>query len=263
MTMNENKKEFFKIPETRELIAQYLLLYEMAGGDELDNWVDYDYKYLRMSVQAKRYSTILRDNFRDIRNYAKNEFPEGTKVFITGDTVLDLESIGTLVEGQVNSILFAFLGITIMMIIVLGSIRAGLLAMIPNIIPIIAATGIMGIFKFPIDGHTVIAAPLLIGIVVDDTIHFFIHFKEELSRGLSYTDSNKIVFKKIGWALLNTSIILALGFSTFMFTTVDSVNKYGVILIVGIVTAILADLFLSPVLLILFKPYKKREKNKT
>lgn len=262
MTMNENQREYFKVPDTRELIAQYILLYEMSGGDELEKWVDYNYKYLRMSVQAKRYSTTLRNNFKDIKNFAEDQFPEGAKVYITGYTALEIESIGSLVEGQVKSILLAFLGIAVMMIIVFGSIRTGLLFMIPNVIPIIIATGIMGIFKFPIDAHTVIAAPLLIGVVVDDTIHFFVHFKEELSKGISYLDANKMVFKKIGWALINTSIILSLGFSTFMFTKVDSVNKYGVILIAGIISALLSDLFLSPILLILLKPFRKKKRDK-
>lgn len=257
MTMNNNDKLYFKIPDKKNLIAQYMLLYEMSGGEELYNYIDYDGKFLRISVQANKYSTKLRKTFEEIKEYGKHIFPENTKINITGDTALSINSIGLLVDGQILSIILAVCGITIMMMLILKSVPAGLLSMIPNILPLVIMTGLMGLLKIPIDAHTVIAAPLLIGIAVDDTVHYFLHFRQERMMNNDFKISNIITFNKIGWALIYTSVILALGFASFLFTSIDAVNNYGLIFIVGIISALLSDLLISPVLCVVLKLFRK------
>lgn len=259
MTMHANDREFFMVPESRDLIAQYLLLYEMSGGGELDEWVDYDYQNLRLSVQANQFTTALRDHYDDIEHLGEELFPAGTTVTITGDVPIMLKSMGALVDGQVQSILAAFVGITLMMMIVLRSVRVGLLSMIPNILPVAVVTGIMGLFGLPLNMMTIMVAPMLIGIAVDDTVHYFIHFKQEFSRSRSYCEANRQTFRKIAKAIISTSIILAFGFAVFGLSIIRSMTHVGLLLWIGIMAALLADLWITPALFTFLKPFGKAE----
>ncbi|MBN1798861.1 MAG: MMPL family transporter [Spirochaetales bacterium] len=259
MTMHNNDKNYFVIPDSRELIAQYLLLYDMSGGGELTNWVDYNNQYLRLSVQVKRSTTTLRKVFAEIEKFARERFPFNAKATITGDMSIFIKSVGALVDGQIISIFVAFLGIAVMMMLVLRSIPVGLLSMIPNVLPVLIVAGLMGLLNITLNMMTIVVAPLLIGIAVDDTVHYFVHFKEEYKTSRSYFRANRETFRKIGWALVFTSVILMIGFSAFMFTSIDSIIQLAVLLTVGIAAALAADLLITPVLFVFIKPFGKEE----
>jgi predicted RND superfamily exporter protein len=262
MTMHNNDKNYFVIPDSRELVAQYLLLYDMSGGGELSNWVDYNNKYLRLSVQVKRSTTTLRGVFEEIEAFAQERFSVDAKVNITGDMSIFIKSVGALVDGQIISIFVAFLGIALMMILVLRSIPVGLLSMIPNVLPVLMVAGLMGLFGFTLNMMTIVVAPLLIGIAVDDTVHYFVHFKEEFKAHGSYRRANRETFRKIGWALVFTSVILMIGFSAFMFTIIDSIIQLAVLITIGIAAALAADLLITPVLFVFLKPFGKEADKK-
>ncbi len=262
MTMNNNDKSYYAIPDNRELIAQYLLLYDMSGGGELANWVDYNNQYLRLSVQVKRSTTTLREVFKEIEAFAQKRFPFNAKVTITGDMSIFIKSVGALVDGQIISIFIAFLGISLMMMLVLRSIPVGLLSMIPNVLPVLIVAGLMGLFNITLNMMTIVVAPLLIGIAVDDTVHYFVHFKEEFKTRRSYRRANRETFRKIGWALVFTSLILMIGFSAFLFTSIDSIIQLAVLLTIGIGVALAADLLITPVLFVFLKPFGKEEDKK-
>jgi predicted RND superfamily exporter protein len=262
MTMHNNDKNYFVIPDSRELVAQYLLLYDMSGGGELSNWVDYNNKYLRISVQVKRSTTTLRGVFEEIEAFAQERFPFHAKVNITGDMSIFIKSVGALVDGQIISIFVAFLGIALMMILVLRSLSVGLLSMIPNVLPVLMVAGLMGLFGFTLNMMTIVVAPLLIGIAVDDTVHYFVHFKEEFKVHRSYRRANRETFRKIGWALVFTSVILMIGFSAFVFTIIDSIIQLAVLITIGIAAALAADLLITPVLFVFLKPFGKEADKK-
>jgi predicted RND superfamily exporter protein len=259
-TMHKGNVLFFKIPESRKLIAQYLLLYEMAGGEELENCVDYEYQQLRHSVRINRSTTDLKYDFEKIKKYSKEIFPKGTKVSIVGDMSVFLRAVSFLVNGQIISILIAFIGILIVLIFTLKSFKLALIAMIPNVFPVFVLTGIMGALGITLNLQTIVAAPVIMGLAVDDTVHYFLHLKEEFRKHKSYRIANKEAFIKVGWALINTSLILLVGFLSFLFTCVDSLQSISILLLAGVVSALLADLLISPVLFVLFNPFGKEDK---
>ena len=94
--MHNKDDEYYAIPESRELIAQYLLLYEMSGGDEVEDWVDYDYRTLHVSVQARRFSSKLEEKLNEIKNFAEASLPQGTKATIVGDVPILLRMMNML-----------------------------------------------------------------------------------------------------------------------------------------------------------------------
>jgi predicted RND superfamily exporter protein len=131
--------------------------------------------------------------------------------------------------------------------------------MIPNILPVAVVTGIMGLLGFPLNVMTIMVAPMLIGIAVDDTVHYFIHFKQEFARTRSYREANRETFRKIAKAIVSTSIVLAFGFAVFGFSIMRSLMQVGLLLWVGIMAALLADLWITPALFTFLKPFGKAE----
>ncbi|QQS50724.1 MAG: MMPL family transporter [Bacteroidota bacterium] len=256
-TMHDNDPEYYKVPESKELIAQYLLLYEMSGGEELANWVDFSYQNLRKSVRVKESTTDLIYGFDEIKEYVQGHFPAGTKVKIAGDMAIMLRAVASMVEGQILSILFAFIGISIMMIITLRSFVAGLLSMIPNVIPLFFIMGYMGFAGITLNIQSMVVAPLILGIAVDDTVHFFLHFKQEFEKTKSYKKANADTMAKIGWSLVHTSIIIMVGFLPYAFSIVTSLKQLAILTILGVFIALVADLLITPGLFVLLKPFGK------
>lgn len=255
--LHDRNENFHAIPETRRMIAQYLLLYEMSGGDTLSDWVDTNYQKLRLSVQLVN-TDRLEEQVSTVRQNALRLFPEGTKISTVGDVPVMIRLMNLLTQGQIKSILVAFLAIGVIMIIILRSVKAGLISLIPNMFPVLVILGTMGLMGFNLDMITVMIAPMIIGIAVDDTVHFFIHFKDELSDIESYDWANQNTFLKIGNALLFTSIVLTFGFIVFGFSDIQAIVSMGVLAAIGILSALMADLFIAPVLIVVLKPFGKK-----
>ena len=166
--------------------------------------------------------------------------------------------LNRLTEGQIKSIGAAFLVISVMMMLILRSFRVGLMSMISNVFPVVIAMGLMGLLDISLDMMTVMIAPMIIGIAVDDTVHYFVHFKQEFNKLDCYADANRETFQKIGYAILFTSVVLVVGFSIFGLSNVRSMVHMGIVSGAGILSALLADLFITPVLFVRLKPFGKQ-----
>jgi predicted RND superfamily exporter protein len=99
-----------------------------------------------------------------------------------------------------------------MMTFILKSFKVGLLSMVPNIFPVVMVMGAMGLLDVPLDMMTIMVAPMIIGIAVDDTVHYFIHFRQEHGKSGNYTVANRQTFQKVGYAIVFTSVVLVFGF---------------------------------------------------
>lgn len=261
MVMNNNQEVYYKVPDSSNLVSQYLLLYEMSGGEGLEDLVDFAYEKTHLTVQLGTFSNDIQGEFTKIKEYGEKNFPEGTRISIVGDIPLMIKMINELTIGQAQSILVALLVITMVMIFVLKSLKLGLLSMIPNAIPVIVITGLMGLLKFPLDMITILIAPMIIGIAVDDTVHYFIHFQEEYRRHNSYQEANRETFKKIGRALIFACVVLILGFSLFGLSQMESLVHMAILSAAGILSALAADMFITPAIMVFLKPLGKKNKN--
>jgi uncharacterized protein len=256
MTMHGDNAAYYTIPDNRDLIAQYLLLYEMSGGEDVEDWVDYEYRFLRLSVQVREVSMDLPDKFQQLTRYTA-ALPAGAAIRVVGDIPILMKMMRLLTRGQIKSVLAAMIVITLVMILILKSVRVGLLSMLPNVFPILAITGVMGLLDYPLDVITIMIAPMIIGIAVDDTVHYIVHFRQEFETSRSYVAANRGTFRKVGTAIVFTSVILTLGFAIFGLSVVQSMFHMAVLASVGIIAALAADLFFTPVLFVYFQPFGK------
>lgn len=259
MTMHNDDRAFYTVPDEADLIAQYLLLYEMSGGEGTEDWVDYAYQTLRLSVQVREVSLVVGDRLNALIQEQQG-FPEGTVIALTGDIPILMRVMGLLSYGQIKSVAAALVAITLMLMLILKSVRVGLISMVPNVFPVLAITGVMGMLGYPLDIMTILVAPMIIGIAVDDTVHYIVHFKQEFAACGSYHEANRATFGKVGKAIVFTSVILTIGFSIFGLSIVKSMLHIAVLSSVGILSALAADLFITPILFVLLCPFEKRVK---
>jgi predicted RND superfamily exporter protein len=247
--------EYYRIPESREMVAQLLLLYENAGGAEAEKWVDYDYQRLRLMVEIDDYNSgEAARELRLIQERGRELFPDA-KVLLIGSVSQFTVMQDYVTWGQVKSFFIALGVIAVLMTLVFGNLKTGLIGMIPNVAPAVAVGGIMGFAGIPLDMMTVTIMPMLLGLAVDDTIHFINHSQLEFTRTGDYRESTRRVFITVGTALFLTSLVLVLNFSVYMASVAKVFINMGILVGAGIVAALAADYFVTPVLLYWLQPF--------
>ena len=255
LVLNANDPAYYAIPDSREQIAQILLLYENAGGTEAERWVDYEYKRLRIMIEIDDYNSgeAVRE-LNAIKEWGAELFPDA-KVILTG-TLCQFTQIQDYVSwGQVQSVFTSMLTISLIMALAFASLRIGLIAMIPNLLPAFFVCAIMGFFNIPLDMMTVTVIPMLLGLAVDDTIHFINHCQLEFIRTGNYRESVRRTFLSTGKAMLLTSCILSLSFVAYIFSKMVIFVHMGVLVAIGVIVAVLCDYFITPNLIVRLKVF--------
>ncbi len=258
-TLNEGKEEYYKIPDTREMVAQLFLLYENAGGSEAEKWIDYDYQRLHLMVEVSDYnSKEMKNELNLIKERSRDLFPDA-KLMLIGSITQYTVMMDYVIWGQIQSFLIALALIAVLLMAVFGNIKIGLIAMIPNIAPALIVGGVMGFSGIPLDMMSATIMPMLLGLAVDDTIHFINHAQLEYQKTGDYALSIERVFKTIGIALFMTSAVLILNFSAYLISDANIYRNMGILVAIGIASALLADYFVTPVLIRHFKPFKENK----
>ncbi|NOY71202.1 MAG: MMPL family transporter [Gammaproteobacteria bacterium] len=260
--LNENNESFYRIPTDRALIAQELLLFENSGSDDLEDFVDSQFSMARISVKTPWTSAASTVEFIElIEQEIENTLDPSLSTYVTGMGALFGRTLDAAIESSKVSYLLAAIIITFMMIALLGKIKLGLISMIPNLLPIIFAMGIMGYFAMPLDMFTMLIGSIAIGLVVDDTIHFMHNFQRYHAQTNSVEEAVEKTLLSTGRALVVTTIVLSLGFFIFMAASMNNVFYFGLITGSTIVFALLADLLLAPALMKVL--YEKKQTSHT
>jgi hypothetical protein len=243
-SFHDEDNKYHTIPETRELIAQYLLLYD---SDETEDFINELYDQARISIRISEHSTAEQEKIiNKIKQYLNNMDNNGIDIRITGRALQDVNTIDALVKGQVYSLSLAAGIIGIIMFIVLKSFAIGCLSLIPNLIPIILNFGIMGIAGIPLNTATALIAAVALGIAVDDTIHFLTGYKEKRTEGFSISESVKTVIFLKGRAILSSSLILCIGFGVLVLSRFVPTINFGMLSAIIMITAVIGDLVVLP-----------------
>jgi predicted RND superfamily exporter protein len=127
---------------------------------------------------------------------------------------------------------------------------AGMVAMIPNVFPVLLVFGVMGHLGISIDIGTMMTASVAMGVAVDDTIHFLAWFREHLDRGLGRVEAVIETYRRVGPAMTQTTIVGGLGLFVFALSTFTPTQRFGTLMLVMLATALVGDLILLPALLV-------------
>ena len=257
-TLNEGDSSYYRIPDTEEEVAQMMLLYENAGGTESEYWSDYDYKRLRLMVEMEDFNSAeVERELADIDHFAKEIFPNAN-ITAVGNIPQYTTMMQYLVRGQMLSFLLSILIIGIILMISFQSIRIGLIGLVPNLMPAVFVGGYMGLAGIPLDMMTATLLPMMLGMAVDDTIHFINHSKLEFDRSVSdyeqktrehYLFTVRRTFRIVGVAIVTTSVIASAVFSSFVVSDCNMCHNFGLLAIIGILSALAADIFITPILI--------------
>ena len=237
------------VPESRALIAQYLLLYtsSLAQGMEITDKIDFDQRKLRVTA-----SMNLVDTSKDLEmiHYAQEWWDKTPySVTTTGKTIMYAFMQKDVTDTLIYSLSLTLLIVSIMMLLIFKRLKILWILLLPNILPVVLVLGVIGWLGLTIDVGIAIAGAIIIGVAVDDTIHFLVKYFDARKRGLSMQDTFDEVLQYAGKAILFTTIVLAVSFSIFSFSTFAPNQNFGIVTAVALVIALFTDLFLLPALL--------------
>jgi predicted RND superfamily exporter protein len=259
--VHENNPDYYRLPETNAQIAEYLLLYETGGGDQLDQFVSFTYDVARIQIRTRSLGIMQVENVeQDIAQYLHQHWQHG-EVVTTGTLSL-FRALGQhIATGQMKSFLFAFIAITLIMSLVLRSIKLGLIAMVPNVLPIIIALGAMGLAGAELNMTMLILAPMILGVAVDDSIHFFIRYRNHFNESGQYELAYQKTMATVGRPILLTTMVLMVGFMGFLFSDFQGPKVFAIASGLAFLSALLADFMFVPVLFRWLKPLAVVEEN--
>jgi len=253
--MHENSPSYYALPETSAQATEQLFLYETSGGKELDKQVSFNYDIAQLNVRTQSLgSKEVRTFMADIDKFVKENLDSSIKVEYTGIMTWLRAFVDMVANGQKRSFVLAFSAIAIMMIIALRSFKLGLISMVPNLFPVLISMGFMGMAGMYIDATLMIFSAIIIAVVVDDTIHFFSRYKREFKHKGTYKEALKATLSTVGRPIMFTTITLVAGFSVFGLSDINSMVKFGLMAGFAFIWALLADFFLAPAMMLLFKP---------
>ncbi len=249
--LNENKTDFYRVPQDYNTIAQEFLLFENSGSDDLETIVDSQFSKTRVTVKILWVDSVYVNEFVGYLNqYLGIMFKDRAEIHITGMSALLARTISAALGSMTRSYLLAFVIIAVMMILLVGEVKTGLFSMIPNVLPILMTLGIMGAIDVPLDMTSLMIASIAMGLVVDDTVHFIYNFRKYyLKTGNAYAAVN-ITLSGVGRAMMVTSIVLSLGFIVTVFAHLSHTIRFGIFTAMAIMFALLADFILAPALMI-------------
>ena len=256
--LNENKKEFYTIPQDKDMIAQELLLFENSGSDDLEDFVDSGFSKARITVKlpyidALDYTQLIAKINEEIKIHFENK----AQVTVTGTSNLLARIMDAAIHSSAISYMLALVLITIMMLILIGDVKIGLISMIPNIAPILVMTTVMVLFDMPLDMFTMLIGAIAIGLAVDDTVHFMHNFRKYEMIHNDIDKAVKLTLLTTGRAMIVTTIVLSFGFFVFMGASMSNIFNFGLLTGIAIIVAVLADFLLVPALMKVMAKNKK------
>ncbi len=241
---------FYRLPDTQRALSDTLFLFENAGPQDLRRLATADLRQTQMTIRVKwleatAYGPMTRYVDEGIAKYIGDR----AEVRTTGAAFTLFTTVSSLIDNLLRSFAVAFAVITVLMIFLLGDLRLGLVAMVPNLLPIVFIMGIMGFVDVPLDMANLMIASIAIGLAVDDTIHFLHHFH------LHYVINGQVeaaigyAYRHTGRALVGTTAILGLGFVVYVASQLLSLQRFGALIGLTVVLALLVDLIFGPALL--------------
>ena len=237
---NENRKEFNRLPNGfefleseeifeengqtekrtvkreisgRDLIAQYLVLYENSGGDVLSDVVDSEYLNLNLAVTISSNSTTEEEKLlQSIEDYAVRQFPQGFSMTSSGMVPINVATSNEVVTSQIRSLSGSILAVFLMLALIFRSVSRGLMGMIPLVFTVLFNFGVMGFFGVHLDIGTALVSSIVIGIGVDYSIHYLSSMFHELADGTELHDAISNTVRRSGKAITSNAVTVGFGF---------------------------------------------------
>lgn len=257
---NDGQADKYAIPPTREMLSQTLFTFNLADPEERAKQVDENYRKANITVNLRSYGSyeytrVFENMTLDIDRTVANirEYYPEARVSITGLFAMGMKAANYLVINELQSFGLSLLIISMALLLIFGSAKAGLISLIPNLVPSLLVLGLLGLLDIPLDFYTMMLAPIVVGIAVDDTIHFMSLYRIEVGKDGDISRALVDTVKECGQSIVFASMILGLGFGIMALATTPGLASLGKFGFLAIFSGLLCELFLTPALILALK----------
>lgn len=249
---NQYEERFYSLPEepfeVRMLVNSFKT---MLGQDMLLGFMDADFS--KVNILLRTHISSSADFLATealIKDYLKNRFPDSFAFQVTGFGIVISHSSRLISDGQARSLLLTLVLVFAIMFLLFLSYKVGFIAILPNCFPIIVSFGVMGWFGIPLSMATSLIASIAIGLAVDDTIHYLVSYNREFKNDLKRERALADTIRHMGKPIIFTTVTIGLGFSVLMFSHFKPTAVFGLLMVITMFSAMVADLILLPSLML-------------
>ena len=245
--MHKGNGAYFKVPDRQDDVDLYL---SALTRNDLKSFVTEDYASARISVRHNLANSVrLNQAVDEVLAMLPTILGPDIDYAMTGRNLMANRAAESLMKGQISSLLLILFIIFVLFSVLYTSWLAGLLSLVPNIIPIVINFGLMGLLGVPLNPGTAMVAAIAIGLAVDDTIHLMARFGAESKLHLDERDAVRATIRGESVPIVSTSVALALGFAALALSHFSIVAQFGLLAAATMIYAAIADLLMMPILL--------------
>ncbi|MDI3548448.1 MAG: uncharacterized protein PWR10_2100 [Halanaerobiales bacterium] len=249
--LHNEQQEYDRIPDSRNAISQYLLLYSMSA--DMSKWIDFNQQHALVNA---RISTNSTNKIKQIVDYISNyiqQHSDSPFVLYGGFAHLLAELVEFIVQGQILSLVLSIVLVSIIVMILFRSPMAGLLAILPLSLAVVCLFGLMGYLNIELNMITATLSSIMIGVGVDYTIHFLWRYRREKQKSDSI-EAVKTTLKTTGRGIIFNAFSVIVGFAILLVSNFLLVQFFGMLIVVSISFCLIGALFILPAICIVFKP---------
>ncbi len=249
---NQYDRKSYALPEEAFEVRMLINSYKtMLGEDVLKTFMTEDFS--KANIMLRTHISSSRDFLaiqRKIEAYLQENFPSPFSFQVTGVGVVISHSSQLITEGQVKSLFLTLILIFAIMFLLFMSYKVGVIGMLPNCFPIVVTFGLMGWLGIPLSLATSLIASIAIGLAVDDTIHYLVCYNREFKKDLDKKRALQETLQHVGRPIILTTVTIGVGFSILMVSNFKPTATFGLLMVITMFSALMADLILLPSLML-------------
>ena len=245
--MNRGDPAFHRVPERQDLVEQYLLFFQR---EDLEQYVDHDYRVANLIVRHHFSDSHTLNGQLAVLRQALPAILGGDITYrMTGENLMINQAAESMFIGEIQSLGMLIAVIFVIMSLLYTSVLAGVVSLVPNLIPIIINFGTMALLKIPLNPGTAMVAAIAIGIAVDDTTHLMSRYNDERKKTADVDKALRVTVWGEAVPVMATTVSLALGFVILTASKFTIVAQFGLLSAIIMITGLLTDLLFTPLLL--------------
>ena len=248
----EGDPEFYAVPETREGVAQQLLLFSMQGGSGLDSLVSYDYSRALVTAQMKTLDAkMLGETIAAVESYLAELYRDRSDISVklVGTPKVMMRLMNRYVQTQISSLASSSVAVGLIVAALMKSVLLGILTLVPLFFTVLINFGLMGYAGLPLDAVTSIIAGVVIGLGVDYAIHYISRYRLERANGHQMEQALLNTGVSAGRGIFFNALALVIGFMVLVFSHFRAIAVFGFLISVTMVVSSFAALVVIPLLL--------------
>ena len=241
------RPEAYRVPQTRKLVAEYLLLHPPR---DLEPYVSHDYRRANIVVRHNvRDSSTLNHHIRELREVVGHYAGADMATAVVGENLMINAAADRLLEGQAIALAGLLAVVFIVMSLMFTSVKGGIIALVPSVVPILMILGVMKVLEIPLNAGTVMVAVIAIGIAIDGTIHLFARYSELCRSTSNYDEAVIETVKDEAAPVIAVSLALALGFGVLLLSDFTLIAQFGALAAATMLFSIFANLLITPLVM--------------